>query len=88
MRTLTLQVADATKPLASAGRSTSKGHTIVLDGVDAHILHKDSDKRIRLHKKGNLLVMRTAVLPPTKTNDAKNDEQLLGDLGFTWQEDD
>lgn len=39
-RVMMFQVVDVTKPLASAGRTTSRGHRIVLDDDDAYIQHR------------------------------------------------
>lgn len=60
---MTFQIADVTKPLASAARSTAKGHRIVLDDKDAHIQHKATGCRTKLHKKGNMFVMRVRTKP-------------------------
>lgn len=58
-RTMTFQAADIPKPLASAGRITSKEHHTVLGDEDAHIQH--------------VFIMRMTVLPPTEgpANDDK-----------------
>lgn len=45
-RVRTFQIADVTKPLASAGRITSKGHIIVLDEEDSYIQHKESGRKV------------------------------------------
>lgn len=52
-----------TKPMASAGRITSRGHRIVLDDEDAYILHEKSGKNIRFHKKGSVFIMKVAIMP-------------------------
>lgn len=91
---MTFQVADVTKPLASAGRITSRGHRILLDDDDdddAYIQHKESKRKVRLHKKGNAFVMRMRVMPPhddQKASDIKKESaRVLGEQGFTRQED-
>lgn len=63
---MTFQVADVVKPLASSARITSKGHRIVLDDYDndTYILHKSTGKKIKLHKKGNVLIIKLTILPP------------------------
>lgn len=72
VRTMTFQVADVTKPLASVGRTTSKGHMVVVDGVESHIMHKAVGRRIRLHKTGSVFVMRMKIMAPEENvNDAR-----------------
>lgn len=90
-RVMTFQVAGVTKPSASAGRITSRGHRIVLDDDDAYIQHKESKRKVCLHKKGNAFVMRMEIMPrrvAQKNNDSRKDSAcVLGELGFTRQED-
>ena len=85
LRTMTFQVADVTKPLASAGRITARGHRIVLDDDDSYIMHKTTHRKVPLYKKGNVFVMRVNVMPPNIEQKDKN--AVLGELGFTRQED-
>lgn len=89
-RTMTFQVADVTKPLAPAGRITSKGHRIVLDDDKAYIQHETTGRKIQLHKKGNVFVMGMTIMPPTGegANDGRDNARVLGDGGFTRQEED
>lgn len=56
-------MADVTKPLASVGRTTSKGHRIVLNDDSACIQQKKTDRKTDLHTKGNIFVMRVHVGP-------------------------
>lgn len=88
-RTMTFQVADVTKPLASAGRPTSKAHMIVLDDDNSCILHKTTCRSVKLLKKGNVFVMRMPIMPPdgNRSNHTKENGRVLGELGFTRQED-
>lgn len=87
---MAFQVADVTKPLAWAGRITSNGHRIVLADEDSYIQHKATGRKIRLHKKNNVFVMRMQIVPPdvaTNKNNTKDNAQVLGKLGVTRQED-
>lgn len=70
-RTMTCQIADATKPLASAGRITSKGHRIVFDDDDAYILHKATGCRIKLYKNGNVFIMKVRIVDPEEASDER-----------------
>lgn len=62
-RVMTLQVADVTKPPASAGRIRSRGHRIVLDDEEAYTQHKESKRKVKWHKKGDVFTMRTEIMP-------------------------
>lgn len=50
MRMLTFQIAAVAKSL--------QGHRTVLDDEDTHIQHKAMGRKAKLHKKGNVVVMR------------------------------
>lgn len=56
---MTFQLANVTKPLAPAGRITGRGHRIVLDEDNAYILHKATNRKVPLYKKGNVFVSST-----------------------------
>lgn len=90
-RIMTFQVAEVSKQLASAGRITAKEHRIVFDDEGAYIMHKTAKGRIKLHKEGHVFVMKTQIMPPgedSTTQATKDNGRLLGELGFTQQEDD
>lgn len=55
---MTLEVADVTKPLASAGRISAKGHRIVRGDHDAYKERKQTGHRVKFCKKGNVLAAR------------------------------
>lgn len=70
---MTFEVADVTKPLASAKRSTARGHRIVLDDDDAYIQTKHTDRNVKLHSNGNMFVMRAHMVTakPQVTGETK-----------------
>lgn len=85
LRTIAFQIANVTKPLASAGRITGRGHRIVLDDDNAHILRRATNRKFPLYKKGTMFVTWVSVMPPETTQ--KDKAAVLGVLGFTRQED-
>lgn len=89
---MTFQVADVIKPVALAGRITSTRHRIVRDDDDdADIHHKSTGKNIKLHKKRNVMsIMRMRIMPPRDEASSrdKEDARMLGELGFSLQEED
>lgn len=70
--TLTLQIAEVTKPLAPEGGVTAKGHRLVLDDVDANIEQGQTGRRANLHKEGSALIMKVTA-KPRKNNDKEGD---------------
>lgn len=86
LRTMTSQVANIIKPVASAGSITAHGHRIVLDDDIACILHKERHRKIPLYKQGNVLVMSVNVMPPSAMQ--KDQGAVLGELGFGSSVDD
>lgn len=88
VRTMTFQIADVTKPLASAERSTAKGRRIVLGDHGAYAEQKHTGTRVKLHKKGNAIVMRAQLLPTTANGrGSAMDIDAFCEPGFTRQED-
>lgn len=73
VRKMTFQVANITKPLASAGRSTAaKRHPVLLDDQGAYIEHKHTGRRVKLDTKGDVSVMRVNIMPEKTSNKAGN----------------
>lgn len=85
LRTMTFQVADAAKPLASAGRITARGHRVVLDDDILYILHKATNRKVPLYRTGDVFEMHVNVMPPKVAQKDKN--AVLGELGCTWRAD-
>lgn len=89
-RIMTFQMADMTKPLVSAGRITAKRHRIVLDDDDAYSLHTPTGRKVKLHKKDNVVVMKMQIMPPgykSHSHTSNENGRLLGVLGSTRLED-
>lgn len=85
---MTLQAADVTKPLTSAGRITVKGHRLELDDGGAYIQHTASGNN-KLHQKGSALIMTMKIIPPGDgmTCRDKEDAGVLGELGLNRLEE-
>lgn len=72
---MALHIADLTKPLTSAGRTTAKGHRIVLDDKDSHIQHSATGRNGKLHNKGNAFAMCVRIQP---ASDDQQDDTRIG----------
>lgn len=61
------------------------------DDDDSHTQYTTRGIHIKLHMKGNALVMRTKISPPgeggSNHGERKEDARVLGDSGFTPQEE-
>lgn len=75
------------------GGTIAKGHRSVLNGHDACSgcsEHKHTGRRVELHKKGDVFVMKVNVPPmqaSSKTGGAVMDFDVVCELGFAWQVD-
>lgn len=81
---MTFHIADITKPLASAGYITATEHGTVLGVEDAY-----AQRRVKLHKKSNIIVMRVRTSPElgSPQNDACMGVVAMCESDFTRQED-
>ena len=67
MRKMRVQLADIHKPLFSIGRSTARGHRVVLDeGGDSYIEHRGSGHRVPLRKEKGVFVFDLWVKVPSE----------------------
>lgn len=71
VRMMARQIADVTTPLASAGRIAAADHRIALSNHDSDIDHKQTGRRLKLHKKGNMLGTGVQVMPKKKTTSGR-----------------
>lgn len=86
---MTFQIADVTKPLVSEGRITAKRHRRVLDCVDAYVEQKATGMRVKVHKQGNVLIMRAKVMPDAHMQQSVGamDVDVMHEPSFMRQED-